>query len=377
MNWSIFTQLRQKLHQHPELSGQEVQTAQMILDFNADYPADQVLEKLGGAGLAFVYQGAEAGPTVLLRCELDALPIQEVNDFAYRSLQKGIAHKCGHDGHMAILSSLAARLHQERPERGRVILLYQPAEENGQGAQAVYDDPQFASLRPDYVFALHNLPGYPLAKVLLKEGIFTCASQAIDVQLFGKTAHAAYPEEGLSPATALTELLRKFPQLSQSEKLRDRYSLVTLVHAQLGEKAAGVAPGQARLMATLRAESNEAMDLLSQEAYLLTEQIARHHGLEVEMRFIDRFLANNNAPEACQIIRASADQAQQEVLPMMEPIRFSEDFGVFTSHFPGAMFGLGAGENCPRLHNPDYDFPEELIPIGHALFWGILEELVF
>lgn len=377
IDFAPFITLRRVLHQMPELSGQEIQTAQKIRSFLEDhYPPDMILGQLGGNGLACIYQGIKAGPSLLFRCELDALPISEVNDFSYASRYPNVSHKCGHDGHMAILCSIAALLHKQRPSKGQVILLFQPAEEIGLGAQAVFDDPQFENIQPDYVFALHNLPGYPLKQVILKSGIFTCASKAMHVKLMGKTAHAAYPAQGKSPAIALAHLMLALEDLPQTSTWKNIYTLVTLIHARLGSKAAGVAPGEAELVATIRSEENADLEKLASYATLMVQAIAKEHQLQVEIHWTDEFLANNNDEEACQLIRKIAEKERFSIFDLKEAIRFSEDFGVFTSNFQGAMLGLGAGENMPSLHNPDYDFPDDLIPVGHHLFKGIIEEVL-
>lgn len=376
-NFQPFITLRQELHQTPELSGQEFRTAQKIQNYlEKNYPPDQLISQLGGTGLAAVYEAEETGKSVLIRCELDALPIDEVNDFAYKSSFPHISHKCGHDGHMAILCSLAARLHAQRPKQGRVILLFQPAEEIGSGAQAVYDDPKFSHIHPDYAFALHNLPGYPLGHIILKANIFTCASRAMQVHLRGKTAHAAYPDQGLSPANALTQIMNVLSQLPQRADWAHTYALATLIYARLGSQAAGVAPGEAELLATLRCERNQELDKFAQMAKDLVAQIAQSHQLEYEITWTDVFLANDNDEWVCQEIAALCAEKRIPVFNLAKAIRFSEDFGVFTSNIPGAMVGLGAGKSWPSLHNPDYDFPDSLIEVGHRYFVGILEKFL-
>ena len=157
---------RRELHQFPELSGYEEGTATRICKFIRNFSDARVVEGLGGCGLALVHTFSDEGPTVMIRCELDALPIHEVNSFEHRSTVNGVSHKCGHDGHMAIVVGLAWWLSEQSFKRGQVILLFQPAEETGQGAASVIADPKYEKLQPDYVFALHNIPGEPLHTVI-------------------------------------------------------------------------------------------------------------------------------------------------------------------------------------------------------------------
>ena len=201
------TEWRHELHRAPELSGQEAETARKVAAFLATTSADSIVTSIGGHGVAAVYQGAEPGPTVMFRAELDGLPIDEISDAPYRSAVAGKGHLCGHDGHMATLAALARGLGRQRPARGRAVLLFQPAEENGAGAAAVLADPKFQSLSPDYAFALHNLPGLPLGHVALDEGPVNCASRGMRIALTGKTAHASTPEHGASPMPAVAALM--------------------------------------------------------------------------------------------------------------------------------------------------------------------------
>jgi amidohydrolase len=171
------TVLRHDLHRRPELSGEEGQTAARIVAELERHGPDEILTDLGTHGVAAVYNSGAAGPTVLFRCELDGLPITEISRFAWRSEIDGKGHLCGHDGHMAIMCGLAVQLAANRPVRGRVVLLFQPAEETGAGAADVIADPRFERIRPDYAFALHNLPGLPLGSVGVRSGPFTFASE--------------------------------------------------------------------------------------------------------------------------------------------------------------------------------------------------------
>ncbi len=363
-------ELRRLLHRHPELSGQEHQTAGRVKRLLMDDQPDQLIEQLGGAGLAAVYEGQEPGPALLFRCDLDALPIEEVNDLAYRSQHQGRAHKCGHDGHMAIMNGLSMAISANRPRRGRAILLYQPSEENGQGARRVLEDERFPQIAPDKVFALHNLPGYAAGSVVLKSGTFAAASKGMVSQLYGKTAHAGEPENGRSPGIAMADIVRDLTWLPQNWSFED-FALITVIHARLGEIAFGTTPGYAEVMATLRTYSNPDMDQLTSRAVDIVQQHARSHSLENEISWREAFPATVNDNAELEMLR---EVARKERAPMVEldaPLRWSEDFSNFTLKYPGVLFGLGSGEHTPQLHNPDYDFPEEIIEPGIRIFYGI------
>ena len=271
--------IRQELHARPELSGEETASAAAITSHLAQLSPESVVEALGGTGVAAVFAGKHAGPTVMVRCELDALPIEELSQLPYRSEIPGKAHLCGHDGHMAILLALGKMLKQAPPPAGRVVLLFQPAEETGKGARAVLADPRFYDLGIDYALSLHNLPGFPLHRVLLKPGHVNCASRGMRIRFEGKTAHASMPETGLSPAAAMTSTVEALTGLSRPGPLDEAFALVTVVHATLGEPAFGVSPGHAEVWATLRTVTDEQMSQLVASAEALAQNAAEADGL--------------------------------------------------------------------------------------------------
>ncbi len=209
MSASDLAGLRRRLHVLAERSGSEAATAAFVADRLAPARPTALLTGLGGHGVAAVFAapGGAAGPTVVLRAELDALPIAESIELPHASRTPGCAHKCGHDGHMAVLLGVARDLAARPPARGRVVLLFQPAEETGEGAARVAADPRFRALAPDWLFALHNLPGYPEGRVLVRSGAFCAGSAGLTVTLAGATSHAAYPEQGRSPDKAMAELV--------------------------------------------------------------------------------------------------------------------------------------------------------------------------
>jgi amidohydrolase len=363
--------LRRRLHRQPELSGRERHTAERIARFVAPLRPDLVVRGLGGHGLAVVFTGPRPGPTVLLRCELDALPIREEGAARHRSAVDGCAHACGHDGHMAILAAVGEGLARTRPQRGRAVLLYQPAEETGRGATAVLADPRFAELRPDLAFALHNLPGYPLGRIVLRSGTACCASTGMVIALHGVPAHAAQPETGASPTPVVARLIDLLNRLPRRLGLDDGRSFATVVGARLGDaEAFGTAPGEARVLATLRSDRDETLQRMVSFVATAVRRLARRHGLGHGIELRDEFAATVNASRAVDLVRRAAGGCSISV--PRRPFRWSEDFGRFTAIAPGALVGLGAGERTAALHDPVYDFPDELVPIGAQLLTRIL-----
>jgi amidohydrolase len=366
------TKFRRHLHANAELSQHEYITQQHIREYLEQFKPDRLFP-VADSGLLAIYEGENPGKTIMLRCDIDALPIQEVNTFTYRSTHEGISHKCGHDGHSAIMCGVASLLHQQRPESGKIALLFQPAEENGWGARAVLNDKHFQLIKPDMVFALHNLPGYPKKEIVVREGSFTAAAKSIIIKLNGKTAHAAEPEKGINPAAAMAEIIQLMEKFNQTDLKRDDFSLLTPIHFTMGEKAYGVSAGKAELHFTLRSWLNERMEKICEQAVKGIQEIAKRHKLELQIDWTEEFHANQNHPEAVKIIRQAAKGNHLEITERETPFKWGEDFGLFTEKYKGAMFGIGAGEDSPALHNPDYDFPDELIEAAAKIFHTIIQ----
>ncbi|MBZ9538229.1 amidohydrolase [Modicisalibacter tunisiensis] len=366
------SEIRHALHAHPELSGDERRTAEQVALWLEEAGADSVLRHLGGHGVAGVFWGAAPGPRVMLRAELDALPIREQGERSWRSCHEAVAHSCGHDGHMSALLGVAQQLARRRPARGEVVLLFQPSEETGDGAGRIVDSAAFETIRPDHVYAMHNLPGRPLGEVSVRPGAFSCASRGLVVRLNGLCSHAAHPELGRSPAMAMCRILQGLKRLPL--QLPDDHGLVmvTLIHARLGEVAFGTSPGQAEVMATLRTASDDMMRALAEAAVSLVQAEAEEDQLGVEIDWCDVFAATVNAPSAVSVIEMAARQAGESVVRLETAHRWSEDFGVLAASGEGAMFTLGSGEQCPPLHHPAYDFPDVLIERAVTLFTGIV-----
>ncbi len=361
--------LRHSLHREPELSGKEAGTAEKLKIFLQERKPDRLITGLGNHGLLAVYNGRKPGQTVLLRCEIDAVPVEEDLDVPYRSVKPGVAHKCGHDGHMAIMAGVAGELHLYPPDTGTVLLLFQPAEENGSGAAMVLGDAKFKGFQPDIVFALHNLPGFPMGSVITKTGPFSCASSGLIIKMKGKSSHAGEPLMGISPAPAVAELIQGFEHLCR----HDEGVFITLIHCVIGEIAFGTSPENAVVMATLRAPTGELMDKLSSSSVALVKKTAEKFGLKLQILWTEEFPVTVNSKEADSIIRETAESLKLETIELAKPFPWSEDFGHFTGRFGGALFGLGAGADTPPLHNPSYDFPDQLAETGIAMYMRIIE----
>lgn len=371
------TELRHKLHQSPALSGQESNTAQMISDFVQQFKPDHFYNQLSGSALAAVYDGTDPnGPALLFRCELDALPILETGSIAYKSECDYVAHSCGHDGHMTIVSSLAMTLALKRPQIGKVILLFQPAEETGKGAKPLVEALKLNKLVPEYSFALHNMPKMKMHEVAIKNGYFNCASVGMKIELFGKTSHASHPENGISPCEAMCEILAEVKNINDEYKAHNAFCLVSINHASLGEEAFGITAGDAKIMLTLRSESDQLLSKMQNQLDIFTQKVSRKYNLGYDYSLEEPFDASINNDEAADKIRQACTDENMPVTELDAAWRASEDFGQFAQISKSAMFMLGSGVDQPYLHNPDFNFPDEIIKTGHDIFYRLIKNIL-
>ena len=374
MQKDTFYQIRRELHQHPELSGHEARTARFVEDKLQAFHPTKVIRHVGGHGLLVEYFFSEDGPTVLFRADMDAVAVQEPDNIPHHSQTPGVAHKCGHDGHTTILLRFARMLSERPLPKGRVLLLFQPAEENGSGSKAVLDTKVLDYYKIDKAFALHNIPGYPASAVLCKEDSFTCAVVSVSITLTGKTSHAAEPQKGISPIPATLNIVDELLRWNNPDIQSDDYFLSTIVEIHVGEEAYGVSAGNSVIRATLRAKTDK---LLHQHAQQLKELVAteckRTPDLQHEMEWLEPFSANENDPQSVGMIKNAALRNNLPYIELQTPFSWGEDFGLFTQQYKGAIFGLGSGENCAPLHSPQYDFPDEVIETGATLFYTIAE----
>jgi len=369
-------ELRHRLHQAPELSNKEFNTSDIITQFMRVLKPDEE-NSLGLTGKAFVFKGHTAGKTLMYRAELDALPIHENSGLSYASIKMGISHACGHDGHMAILLGLAKYIASNRPQKGQVVFLFQPAEEEQQGAKDMIETSFFKSNKPDFIFALHNIPGYSKGQILLKDETFAAASKGVTITLTGKNAHAAEPENGINPALAISKIIDKLYLLKEDFQLFKSMVLITVIHIKLGEIAFGTSPGKAQIMLTLRSYENNDMHILTHEMASIIDTIAKQEYLSYNISYSEVFPAVVNSKEATVMVQKASETAQINYTYLSTPFKWSEDFSYYLSQTKGCLFGIGTGEKHPQLHNNDYDFPDDIIETGIRIFYNIYQQFKF
>ena len=367
--------LRHLLHSIAEPSGCEKETNKVICDWLKATSPDLLIEKIGGYGIIALYKGEQTGKRIMLRADIDALYIPEDDELDYKSCHAGISHRCGHDGHAAMLCGVATELGKKRPEKGEVMLVFQPAEETGQGAAAIIADKAFQDLKPDMAFGLHNIPGFDHGTICLRKGCFAAASFGMKISLEGTTAHASQPEKGLSPSIALAQLTTVLEQKRSEWANHQPLTTFVITHSELGEKSFGIAPGHAEIWLTLRSFDNDLLEKLKNEILEAATSIAQSHNLCIKHSIHEAFSATVSDERCFEIVEKAAKTAALPTHYLDQPFRWSEDFGRYAEVCPIAFFGLGSGQNQPPLHDQHYDFPDTVIPYGMKIFNTIIERL--
>ena len=369
--------IRQTLHKYPELSGAESDTASFIKGYLDRFDADEIISGIGGAGLMGIFNGdhPEKGKTIMIRAELDALAIREASDLPYGSENEGVMHACGHDGHMAMVLGVAKWLKNNRPKNGRVLLMFQPAEETGLGAEAVMKDDRFKSMEIDRAIALHNLPGYEKISLFIKEDTFASASVGLKIVFKGQSSHAAYPGEGINPALAVSEFVKRLEEVKDRARSHDRFRVLTVTYIKLGEPAFGINPGLCEMGVTVRAETDEGINEMIDDVDNELSEVDKSFEGEISIERREPFSAVINDGEGVNFLKSIAESLDIKAQTLDEPFAWSEDFGEFRKKCPITLFGLGAGEDMPALHSEVYDFDDDLIPVGTAIFCEYVKQM--
>ena len=339
-----YTALRRQLHDHPQTAGNECFAHDTIVAHLQSLSPTHVFTHVGGWGVVAAWIRDPGRPVVAFRADTDALPI---------------GHRCGHDGHTAILMRLAELVDGGS---GNALLLWQPAEETWQGALAVIESGVLQRCDIKAIYGLHNSPGYPLGTVLLRQGTFAAASTGIVCRMKGVVTHASTPELGRNPALAVAAMVNALAAMDSPGD--EAFRQCTPICIRMGEPAFGTSAGEAEVMYTLRAFSNSTMQaLLADVRDLVERRLASDYGLDCQLSLVEPFRAVENSAEHVAKIEQAALCESLSVSYISRPMRWSEDFAEYLVRWPGAFFGVGSGELQPELHNPAYDFPDAIIEL--------------
>ena len=374
-----FTAVRRDIHRHPELGYQEFRTSDLVAERLASW-GYQVTRGLGGTGLVGQLVRGQGSKRLGLRADMDALPIQEATGLPHASCHAGLMHACGHDGHTAILLAAAKHLAEHGQFDGTLNLIFQPAEEGLGGAKKMMEDGLFEQFPCDAIFAMHNMPGHPPGKLLLRDGATMASSENITITLEGQGGHGALPHVAIDPVVAGASVVMALQTIVSRNVAPLQMSVITVGSLQAG-KANNVIPQSATLKLSVRSLDRGVRQLLNQRIREVVEGQAQCFGVKARIDFLGGYPVLVNT-------QAETDFARQVALELVgadnvelqtEPLTGSEDFAFMLEQVPGSYLLIGNGDEASgghgacMVHNPNYDFDDGNIAIG-AAYWVKLTE---
>ena len=363
---------RRDFHSHPELAYKETRIANKVASLLREFGVDEVHEGIGGTGVVGVIKNGN-GPKIGLRADMDALPITEVNKCDHKSKNKGVMHACGHDGHTTMLLGAARYLSETRKFNGEVILIFQPAEEGFAGAKAMIEDGLFDKFPVESIFGMHNMPGVNTGNLDVGPGPRMAAADNFDVKIMGKGAHGAMPNESIDPIVCGASVIQALQSLV-SRNSDPRKTLVVSVTQFNAGHANNVIPDFATLAGTIRYFDEETGQFIRKKFPKVINDICEAFGAKAEINYTEGYPPTINDKNAATFALETAKEiAGENASENQAPVMGSEDFSYFLQKTPGAYAWIGNG-NSASLHNPSYDFNDDLLPVGASFLSRIAEK---
>jgi hippurate hydrolase len=376
-NQPEMTAWRRDIHAHPETAFEETRTAQLVAEKLASFGIE-VHRGLAKTGVVGTLRAGASARAIGLRADLDALHILEQNEFAHRSQHAGRMHACGHDGHTTMLLGAAQYLAETRRFDGTVYFIFQPAEENEGGGRAMVAEGLFEKFPVAGVYGMHNWPGIPVGKFGVLPGPMMASFDIFEIVVTGRGAHGAMPHTGIDPIVAASALVQALQTIPSRTVDPIEPAVVTVTQFHAGD-AWNVIPEQAILRGTTRAFRPAVQDQIEAGIRRVCAGVDATHGTRSSVRYERRYPPTINHPRETEIAAAAMAKVvgAENVLTDLQPTMGSEDFAFMLQARPGCYvwIGNGPGEGGCVLHNPRYDFNDEILPIG-ASYWATLVEQV-
>ena len=377
--------VRRDIHAHPELCFKEVRTADVVAQKLTEWgiPIHRGMGVTGVVGIVHGRDGGASGRGIGLRADIDALPMQEFNTFAHASKYQGKMHACGHDGHTAMLLAAAQHFAKHRNFDGTVYLIFQPAEEGGGGARVMIEDGLFEQFPMQAVYGMHNWPGMPVGTFAVSPGPVMASTSEFKITIRGKGGHAAMPHTGIDPVPIACQMVQTFQTIISRNKKPVDAGVISVTMINAGE-ATNVVPDSCELQGTVRTFTIEVLDLIEKRMRQVAEHACAAHDATCEFEFVRNYPPTVNSPAEAEFARkVMASIVGEERVVAQEPTMGAEDFAYMLQAKPGAYCFIANGEGDHRemghgggpcmLHNPSYDFNDDLIPLG-ATYWVKLAE---
>ncbi len=369
------TAWRRDLHQHPEILFDVHRTAGVVAEKLKAFGADEVITGIGRTGVVGVIHGRtnKSGKVVALRADMDALPIREIRDLPHKSTVEGKMHACGHDGHTAMLLGAAKYLAETRNFDGTVVVIFQPAEEGGGGGKEMVDDGMMERFGVQEVYGMHNMPGLPVGQFAIRPGGLMASADFFTIHIEGKGGHAARPHGCIDPAMTVAQIVQGFQSIvsRNTDPLESLVISVTQIH--MGD-ANNVIPQTAWMNGTVRALKPQVREQAEARMKAMCQHIGAAHDTKVTIEYTPLYPVTVNHDRqtafAASVAREIAGEGNVET--NTPPVMGAEDFSFMLEVRPGAFIFIGQGESA-GLHHPEYDFNDDIIPIGCS-YWAKLVE---
>jgi hippurate hydrolase len=381
---SELTAFRRDLHAHPELGFEERRTAGRVVEALRLAGVDEIHEGIGKTGVVAVIRGRSGGARdgrggrmIGLRADMDALPLVEENDFAWRSASRGRMHACGHDGHTTMLVGAARYLAATRDFDGTAVLIFQPGEEGYGGAKVMIEDGLFDRFPVSSVFAMHNWPSLPAGVVGINTGPMMAAADRIDITIHGRGGHGAHPYLAIDPVLVAGHVITAVQSLVSRNVDPIESAVVSLCSLQAGDPGAfSVIPREVRIVGTARSFKPEVQALIEERIARLVESVAIAFGASATVHYQRSYPATINSRQEALFAGdvAASIVGEERVVRDLKPSLGAEDFSFMLQVKPGAYMrlGQGGGASC-FLHSSRYDFNDAVLPLGAAMFAGLIE----
>lgn len=371
------TQWRQRIHAHPEIAFEEYKTAELVSELLESFGVS-VDRGIARTGVVGTLKGSAPGRAIALRADMDALHIEERNDFAHASQHRGHMHACGHDGHTVMLLGAAKHLAETRNFAGTIYFIFQPAEENEGGAQLMIQEGILQKYPVEALYGMHNWPELPVGQFAIRPGPMMAAFDIFEITIRGRGAHAAMPHLSVDPIVAAAQVVTGLQTIA-SRNIHPLESVVVSVTQIQGGETWNVIPETVVLRGTARSFSPDVQDQIEPAIRRVADGACRGCGAEMELRYERRYPPTINAPPETEIAATAAASlvGESNVRRDLQPSMGAEDFAYFLEMKPGAYIWIGNGsaESGGMLHNPRYDFNDAILPLG-ASYWVRLAETV-
>lgn len=368
------TAWRRHLHQYPELQFDVHETAKFVEEKLRSFGITDITSGIGQTGVVAVIEGRGngSGRTIGLRADMDALPIEEATGLEYASKIPGKMHACGHDGHTAMLLGAAQYLQETKHFDGRVVLIFQPAEEGGGGGREMCRDGLMDRWSIDEVYGLHNMPDHPVGEFAIREGALLAATDQFDITITGQGGHAAAPHEAIDTTLAAAHVVVALQSIASRNVDPLKQVVVSVCTFRTETEAQNVIPQTVLLRGTIRTLEGEIREMAEKRLYGIVEHTTAAYGCTAEIAFERGYPATVNTQQNTGFAADAAENISPGVDRNTPPIMAGEDFSYMLEERPGAYIMLGNGEG-PTVHHPMYNFNDEAIPAGCSWFAEMAE----